>query len=324
MKHIVEKTCLSAILLLCVAVTSFAQSNGDKLFMEGQKLQQTQTIASQNKAIKKFRSAKVVYTTADKKKMCDNQITICNNNIASLKKGGNKKVKTSHDSAPTKNTSSFSLSQNHIEFDGEKSGKVVVNVQAPTLDWTFNLPEGVDGETNFVEVTRSNDAKSLEISADANPTTIMRKQTVNVTHKSSSKKIIIKQEGKAVKLSTNKNLVEFGVKGGSKTIELYTNSDLTISSNNDLTWFVESKPKWLEVSVEVKKKGIVGKGLSVIKGLVEGKAEAASDDDVKKSDVKIVAAPLIKSDKEYYTGRRGKIIFASQDKKHTVIVVQQD
>lgn len=73
------------VLMLCVPAGMVAQSNGDKLFMEGQQLQQVQTIASQNAAIKKFRAAKVVYTTAEKKKICDNQIAICNNNIRAIR-----------------------------------------------------------------------------------------------------------------------------------------------------------------------------------------------------------------------------------------------
>lgn len=71
----------------CLSLTVQAQSNGDKLFMEGQQLQKTMTVSSQNQAIKKFTAAKIVYTTAEKKKMCDNQIDICNNNIKSLKSG---------------------------------------------------------------------------------------------------------------------------------------------------------------------------------------------------------------------------------------------
>ncbi len=69
---------------LCSVVAS-AQTNGDKLFLEGQKLQKKMTVAAQTSAIKKFKAAKVVYTTASKKTMCDNQIEICNKNLASLK-----------------------------------------------------------------------------------------------------------------------------------------------------------------------------------------------------------------------------------------------
>lgn len=325
MKVIVVKIWLTTLLLLSATFNALAQSSGDKLFMEGQKLQQTQTVAAQNQAIKKFKSAKVVYTTTDKKKMCDNQIAICNNNITSLKKRGSKKNKRSLDSSPTENKVSFAVSQNHVQFDGEKNGSVVVNVEAPSLEWAFNLPEGIDGETNFVEVSKSSDSLSLEISAKANPTTIARTQTINVTHGSSVKKIVVKQYGKDVNFSGSTSLLKFGVKGGSKSFELYTNSDFTVTTNNNLTWYVESKPVWVEVSVEAKKKkGIVGKGISAIKGLVEGKAEAASAEDVKTSNIKVVAVPLIKSDKEYQTGRRGEIIFASQDKKYKVIVVQQN
>lgn len=325
MKLIVVKIWLTTLLMLCATFNALAQSSGDKLFMEGQKLQQTQTVAAQNQAIKKFQSAKVVYTSADKKKMCDNQITICNNNIASLKKGGGKKYKNPQESTPSENTKSFTLSQDKVLFNGDKDGRVNVNIQAPTLEWSYNVPEGIDGEFNFIEVSRSSDAKSIEISVKANPSTIARTQTINVIHDSSTKKIMVKQDGKEVNLSTNISLLEFGVKGGNKTIELYTNSDSLVTTNNNMTWYVESKPKWIEVSVEAKKKkSIVGKGISALKGLVESKAEAATADDVKKSDIKIVAAPLIKSDKEFQTGRRGEIIFASQDKKYKVVIVQQN
>lgn len=73
------------VLMLCLPAGMAAQSNGDKLFMEGQQLQQLQTVSSQNAAIKKFRAAKVVYTTAEKKKICDNQIAICYNNIRAIR-----------------------------------------------------------------------------------------------------------------------------------------------------------------------------------------------------------------------------------------------
>ena len=66
--------------------------------------------------------------------------------------------------------------------------------------------------------------------------------------------INIIQKGKPVTLSINKSVLEFGLKGGNKNIELYTNSDSIIADNNNLTWYVESKPDWVETGVEVKKK----------------------------------------------------------------------
>jgi len=62
-----------------------AQSNADKLFMEGQELMKTMTIDKQQQAIKKFTAAKIAYTPAEKKQMCDNQIDICNKNIQSIR-----------------------------------------------------------------------------------------------------------------------------------------------------------------------------------------------------------------------------------------------
>lgn len=71
--------------LLSVACTAVAQTDADNLYLEGQKLQQTMTVAKQNEAIKKFNAAKVLYTSSSKKTMCDNQITQCKKNISSIK-----------------------------------------------------------------------------------------------------------------------------------------------------------------------------------------------------------------------------------------------
>ena len=77
---------LLLIVSLFLALSVRAQSQADKLFMEGQQLQKTMTVASQNAAIKKFNAAKVIYTTAAKKKMCSNQIAICMDNKRRLSK----------------------------------------------------------------------------------------------------------------------------------------------------------------------------------------------------------------------------------------------
>lgn len=312
----------SFILLFSVSSVGYAQS-GDKLFMEGQKLQQNMTVSSQNAAIKKFQAAKIVYTTADKKKMCDNQITICNKNIISLRRGsrGAKSVAVANPKPAAKN---LELSQTKVEFDGEKPGTVNIKVEATTNDWNFTVPAGVEGMDNFIKATRSNDAKSIDISVPSNDKTLDRTQIVNVDCGEKREVISVRQKGKPVTLSAEKNLLEFGLKGGNKTIEVYTNSDSVVIDNNDLTWYIESKPDWVETKVEIKKKkGFFGSAFSKIKEAVAGSASAASEADVKISNLKITVQPLAKSNPDYNTGRKGEIVFASQDKKYHVEIVQQ-
>lgn len=321
-KFLVLRNVVTIIILMAASVVS-AQSNGDKLFMEGQALQQKQTIASQNQAIKKFEAAKVVYTTADKKKMCDNQIAICNNNISSLKKVSSKGTKDKKQTVAVQEVK-LALSQNRLTFDGDKKGASSVAVTAPSVDWSFKLSEGIEGEENFAKATRSSDAKSIDVEVEANPYTVERHQSLIVTYENTADTLLISQSGKGVTLSTNSNLLEFKLKGGNKTIELYTNSDSIITSNNGLTWYVDSKPEWIETSVEVKKeKSVVGKGLSALKGLVSSTAKAATAADVKTSTVMIIARPLPKSDPSYLSGRRGEVVFVSQDKTYKITVVQQ-
>lgn len=311
------------IIMVMIVMPVHAQSNGDKLFMEGQALQQKQTIVSQNQAIKKFEAAKVVYTSADKKKMCDNQIAICNNNILSLKRTSSRESKKKKHPVAAQEAL-LSLSKDYILFDGDKQGMSSIAVNAPSTDWTFKSSEGIEGEENYVKATRSSDAKSIDIEVEANPTTLERHQSFVVTYKNRTDTLLVAQRGKEVTLSTNSNLEEFKLKGGSKSIELYTNSDSIVTSNNGLTWYVESKPEWIEISVEVKKKkSVFGKGLSALKGLVSSTAKAATEEGVKMSLVKIVALALPKKDPSYSSGRKGDIVFASQDKTYKITVIQQ-
>ncbi|MBQ7554436.1 MAG: BACON domain-containing protein, partial [Bacteroidaceae bacterium] len=229
--HILSRLMVMAF-MLCVAAVALAQ-NGDKLFIDGQKLQQTMTVASQNAAIQKFKAAKVAYTTADKKKMCDNQIAICNKNISQIKRGGGggSGKKGAPQTASTATTSTkFSVSHSNIIFDGDKAGSLNVRVDAPTKNWKFSVPAGVGGMDNFLKVTRSNDAKSIDISVEANDQTLVREQVIQIDYGDNQKEIRVRQLGKSVTLSTDHHQVEFGLKGGKKSREVYTNSDSIIST----------------------------------------------------------------------------------------------
>ena len=76
------------IIIICVmlgfAGTTVAQSSGDKLYSQGLELQKKQTVQSQKSAIAKFQSAKKLYDSAAKKKLCDDAIAVSNNIIKSI------------------------------------------------------------------------------------------------------------------------------------------------------------------------------------------------------------------------------------------------
>lgn len=309
------KKVVCTLLTLLISAVALAQTNGDKLFGEGQLLQKRQSVSSQTLAIKKFQAAKIAYTTADKKTMCDNQIDICNNNIRSIRKIG-KTAKVV--AAPV-----LTLGKTVVEFEGESNGVINIPVKASTKDWSFSVAEGIEGEQAFVHVTCTPDSTSLDIAADPNLTTLARHQSVEVACGDSTQILMVKQTGKKVTLSTGKNLVEFALKGGSKSLEIYCNSDSIVADNNEHNWYVESKPEWIEVTAEVKKnKSLLNKGLAAIKGVVSNTAAATNAEDVKESAAKLTAEPLVPGDESYAKGRKGEIIFASQDRRYKVIVTQ--
>ena len=301
------------VFMFLLHTNAFAQSSGDKLFMEGQKLQQIQTIAAQNQAIKKFKSAKVVYTTKEKKKMCDNQITICNNNIASIRRGGKKQ--TEEESQKTIAVK-LSIKQKQITFDAEKTEEVEVPIIAASKSWEF---QPMDGNLQFVNAMRGNDSTTIRLKVKDNELTLERREALIITHGEEKDTLVVTQKGKPVTLSLSSNLMEYRLKGGNKSLEIYTNSDSIVTSNENQAWYVESKPDWIEVNIDydTSKRNL----LSAIKGVPSN--QAAKLEGVKTTRLKILAVPLMKSDPEYQSGRKGEIVFASQNKRYKVIVVQQ-
>lgn len=162
---------LFVISLFMMSINAHAQSAGDKLFSQGQKLQMIQTVSSQNKAIAKFTAAKKAYDSSEKKTMCDNQIKICKNNIATIKKHSaatteKEVVIVEKDTEVTTQTQkkepvSLSLSVSSIEFksSGKKGDNHEVTVNCNYDTWTYTVP-------HWVSVTKNGNILTLTASAN--------------------------------------------------------------------------------------------------------------------------------------------------------------
>ncbi len=101
-----------AITLMFFTLSVLAQSNGDQLFLQGQQYQQEKTISSQEKAIKAFKAAKIIYTNQASKQMCDNQISLCQKTIKEIKKA-QQLIKP--------------LEISRIEFNNEDANESIIN-----------------------------------------------------------------------------------------------------------------------------------------------------------------------------------------------------
>lgn len=146
------------LIMICATVSANAQSNGDKLFLEGQNFQKSMTVASQKAAIKKFQAAKVVYTVPDKKAMCDNQISICKSNINTLSKKKKEETEEKPVEQPiaeeqpvevNKRTDvTLSLSETRLDFKHKpkRGATQSVEVNCNYDDWT------IDSKPDWVEI----------------------------------------------------------------------------------------------------------------------------------------------------------------------------
>lgn len=156
--RIVRWVCMLVILFCSITVS--AQTSGDKLFLEGQKLQQRMTINAQTSAIKKFRAAKVVYHTTDKKNMCDNQITICRKNLTALKKTSARRGRKLVGKSGSVKKHTKIVEEDSVAEKKPQIVNVELSLSESRLDFKSNPKEGT---VQIVDVTCNKD--EIEISS---------------------------------------------------------------------------------------------------------------------------------------------------------------
>lgn len=297
------------VFVLSASCPALAQtSKGDQLFAEGQALQKKKQYS---KAIAKYKAAKVAYPSAEKKQMCDDQIKLC-------KPGPVQAPKEIEVEEKEKKKDSLVISAKHITFEAGKESTAEVSVLTGDSCWTFDMSTLLNGDSTFVSVEKTNAGKGLRIHSDVNNTTLTKHQHIFVSTNECRDTIYVEQLGKNVTLRTSENLLTYKLKGGSKSIDIITNSDSIVANNNNECWYVESKPDWIEVNAEM----AIQSSPANFKKYFNNSKPILSDDE-KSSTISITVVPLLKSDSEYSTGRKGDVVIASQSKKYKVIIVQQ-
>lgn len=301
-----------------VARPAFAQSSGDRLYSQGLELQKKQTIQSQKSAIAKFQSAKKLYDSAAKKKQCDDAIAVSNSIIKTISTSKNSRETSLNAKTVELKTSVLELSNEKLQLDCERR-TVTVSLTTTETEWSITPITNDDGGA-FVSVNQHRDEKNFEIVCSANNSTRQRSQSIEVRAGELKKVLIIEQSGKPTILSVEKTVVEFSSKGGSKSIEVYSNSDSSEEENNNRNWKVVSKPEWVNViGEEFKEKGFLGKLGDTAKSLVKKNSASADDPSVVTSIMKLVVASKPKKD----PSRSGEIVISSENQQATIIVQQK-
>lgn len=303
---------LNLLLFLFVISTAcpvLAQTSlGDRLFAEGQAFQKKKQY---QKAIAKYKAAKVAYTSQEKKQMCDNQIKLCKPKPAQA---------PTEEKGEEKKKDSLIIEPKHIAFEASQDGGVEISVITGDSSWTFDATTKIYGDESFVTVKKTDDGKNLRFFAEVNNSTLVRQQHIFVSTSECKDTVLVEQMGKPVTLRTSETLLNYKPKGGTKSIDIITNSDSIVADNNNMCWYVESKPDWIEANVEMETQTSTATNIKEIFGKNQKPILSA---DEKSAKLAITVVPLLKSDSEYATGRKGEVVIASQSKRYKVIVVQQ-
>ena len=291
------------------------QTSGDRLYSQGLELQKTLTETSQKAAIRKFNSAKNAYDSQANKKKCDDAITVSNNIIVELRKPRSNQTTTVVRQETPRSTLTLTNEMLTLSHPG---ASVNVGVTTTEQAWTVSPIALVDG-SGFVSVIPHVDDNTFDINCEPNNSTNKRVQTVEVKAGTLTKTVTVEQEGIPTMFGTQKSVLEFKSKGGSKSIEIYSNSDAIELDNNGQNWKVVSKPSWVSVIGEPKNESFVKKVKGKVHDLVQGANAIASDPSVVTSIMKVVAESKAKGSES----RIGEIIISSGNLQVTVIVQQQ-
>lgn len=318
--------------VMVFAMSAMAQTSGDKLYNEGLALQKTMTVKSQNAAIDKFRKAKKIYDSSAKKAQCDQAISVSQNIIKQLGSGTsgkgiikdkNKKVE---EEAPTLevSNSTFDISEDGIE--------VTVNVSTNQPNWEVYAVPSANGDS-FLKVEKESDNK-VRIFVPANESAEERTQNAYVETGALRKEITVNQAGHPVNLKVSKTALSFKSKGSKEKIEVYSDADLVYDFNSDLNWYVVSKPEWIMVSINPKKKegsnflsktfqgakDLAQKGIDIVKG---GENAYAGEAGMVSTSITITCDKAGSGSTEERNGRKGAIVLGSGSSTITIEVSQQ-
>lgn len=192
---------LFIILFSSVSTDCLAQAAAQKLYNEGQKLQQTMTVAAQKKAIAQYTKAKKAFDSQARKNDCDNQIAICKKNIKYIidpkptpkpKPTPHKDVDTDTvlvDRMPTTEPVKISLSVSSVEFKsgGKKKDNHQVVVSCNYDSWNYTAPK-------WIHITRN--GNTITLTAEANTDDEERSGTVVVTCKGKRAELMVYQASK--------------------------------------------------------------------------------------------------------------------------------
>ena len=307
-----------ACLLLLLSVTVKAQSSGDRLYSQGLEFQKKQTVQDQRNAISKFRSAKRLYDSDAKKKQCDDAIKVSENIINNLQSssaiGGRNRRGTA--TTPQQRDTMLRLATDRVEWDCA-AHNTKISVTCSEENWTATpLPATVD----FVKVTINSAEGHFEVSCTPNETTDSRQQQVEVSAGSMSRIFTVLQEGKPTILRISTASLEFTSRGGTKSVDVFSNSSESNQENNYQNWRVESKPDWLTVVGETpKQKNALGRVFDKVTAVFANEPELIEDPNVVGSVMKIVVNSKVKNS----VSRTGEVIISSGNQQVKVVVLQK-
>ena len=183
---------LTVVLLMAFAPASVFAQSASESYENGLALMKKRDYAG---AIPLFRRSMTMNKSAENVKKCKAQIAKCQKNL---------KQKPSTPAAPQK-TLTIANPTLSIPANPDRDFGVQINVTPESNDWIAN----VDGNIEWLELSKSMDGKYLVVKAAPTDKTIVRHATIVVRYDNITRTVHVSQAGKEVELTASELFVKF-------------------------------------------------------------------------------------------------------------------
>jgi len=267
MKRLIKLLTVIVMMTLTTPAVVYAQSASES-YDKGMALMKSGDYSG---AIASFQASMAINKSEANKKKCNTQIAKCRKLMK--KPTGDTPVPV-----PVENEKKLRLSKERVPFPSTPMEDLSVDIITEPFsnDWMAT----VEGNADWLELSKSMDGKSLILKCKPTDKTIKREVMVAVTYGKQKREVKVVQWGKDVKFAATPLETSFKMKGGKQLVNINCNSDTVYEDGKN--WKIKQVPDWV-------------------------KAETTA------TTLILEAQKVEKNDPEYKTGRESQIIIVSQN-----------
>ena len=230
MKRLIKLLTVIVLMSLTTPVAVFAQS-ASASYDKGMELMKS---GDYKGAIASFQASMTINKSEANKKKCNQQIAKCQKLL--------KRPTAVNTPVPAEKEKQLSVSKQRIAFPPNPMEDLSIEILTEPFsnDWMAT----VEGEADWLELSKSMDGKFLIFKCKPTDKTVRREAIVNVTYGKQKENVTVAQWGKDMVFKVEPLETSFKKKGGKQMVNIICNSDTVYEYGKN--WKVKYVPNWIK------------------------------------------------------------------------------